>query len=158
MTKSTSRFFLLFFSSIFALGFGGTITYLILFALDVVSEPPNLGYVLTAIEDTGSINVVTAILMDYRGFDTLGEATVIFTSVAVTASILGKPDFLFERPVLNVITQRAIGFLLPIFFMFPLYIITHGHLSPGGGFQGGVSLAVLVVLLHVGIWASTWIE
>lgn len=110
---------------------------------------PDLDYLSTAVIDTGSINVVTAILMDYRGFDTFGEATVIFTSVGVSAAILGKPKFPLERPVLGITTRRAIAYLLPMFFIFPVYIITHGHLSPGGGFQGGVSLAVLIIMIHV---------
>ncbi len=135
-------------AGIFTLSLGASLIWLILEATGMPLTP-DLGYVMNSVGDTGSINVVTAILMDYRGFDTLGEASVIFTSVAVTAAILAEPVFTLERPILSIITRRAIAYLVPVFFMFPLYVITHGHLSPGGGFQGGVSLAVLVILTHV---------
>jgi multicomponent Na+:H+ antiporter subunit B len=106
------------------------------------------GYPGRSVAETGSINVVTAILMDYRAFDTLGEATVIFSSVAVAAAILGKPQFSSNR-TMGLLSRRMLSALLPLFFIFPLFVIFHGHLSPGGGFQGGVSLAVLVILVHV---------
>lgn len=110
---------------------------------------PAADFTAYSISDTGSINVPTAILMDYRAFDTLGEASVIFTSVAVVLVILGKPTFNTRNNTLSILSRRAIGYLAPLFFLFPIYVITNGHLSPGGGFQGGVSLAVLVILLHV---------
>lgn len=105
-------------------------------------------YTGRSVAETGSVNVVTAILMDYRAFDTLGEATVIFSSVAVAAAILGKPRFSTNR-TMGLLSRRLLSALLPLFFIFPLFVIFHGHLSPGGGFQGGVSLAVLVILVHV---------
>ncbi|TVR68431.1 MAG: sodium:proton antiporter [Spirochaetaceae bacterium] len=105
-------------------------------------------YTARSVAETGSINVVTAILMDYRAFDTLGEATVIFASVAVAAAILGKPGSPSNR-TMGLLSRRQLSALLPLFFIFPLFVIFHGHLSPGGGFQGGVSLAVLVILIHV---------
>ncbi|GAB6089982.1 hydrogen gas-evolving membrane-bound hydrogenase subunit E [Spirochaeta dissipatitropha] len=113
------------------------------------SAEPGADFILTSIADTGSINAATAILMDYRGFDTLGEASVIFTSVAVVLVILGTPYFPKQDKGLGILTRRALALLLPLFFLFPVYVIVNGHLSPGGGFQGGVSLSVLVILLHV---------
>lgn len=53
--------------------------------------PASLHYVQNAIEgmsETGSANVVTSVVLDYRGFDTLGEATVLFTSVIGVISLL----------------------------------------------------------------------
>lgn len=47
-------------------------------------------YIDSTIEETGCFNVVTAILLDYRGYDTLGEATVLFTAVAGLASVLKR--------------------------------------------------------------------
>ena len=105
-------------------------------------------YTTRSAAETGSVNVVTAILMDYRAFDTLGEATVIFASVAVAAAILGKPRFSSNR-TMGLLSRRLLSALLPLFLIFPLFVIFHGHISPGGGFQGGVSLAVLVILIHV---------
>jgi multicomponent Na+:H+ antiporter subunit B len=76
---------------------------LVLFIILVVAifEMPALGsldhpaynetakyYIDNAIEDTNSPNIITAIITDYRAFDTLGETTVLFTSIAAVASIL----------------------------------------------------------------------
>lgn len=45
-------------------------------------------YINNAVEDTGVINIVSAVLADYRAFDTLGETMVLFTSIVAVASIL----------------------------------------------------------------------
>ncbi len=110
---------------------------------------PMVQYTARDVAETGSINVVTGILMDYRGFDTLGEATVILASVAATAMILGTPRRPRSDRGLGILARRALSAMLPLFFVFPVYVILFGHLSPGGGFQGGVSLAVVVILIHV---------
>lgn len=45
-------------------------------------------YINNSIEDTNSLNVVSAIITDYRAFDTLGETTVLFTSIVAVLSVL----------------------------------------------------------------------
>lgn len=121
----------------------------------VLIESTDLGkarmvqYTSRDVAETGSINVVTGILMDYRGFDTFGEAMVILASVAATAMILGTPRTPHSKRRLGLLARRALSAMLPLFFVFPIYVILFGHLSPGGGFQGGVSLAVVVILIHV---------
>lgn len=45
-------------------------------------------YTENAIEDTGAVNVVAAIITDYRAFDTLGETTVLFTAISAVLSVL----------------------------------------------------------------------
>ena len=50
---------------------------------------------------------------------------------------------------LGLLVRRAVAYLAALFFLFPVYVVLHGHLSPGGGFRGGVSLAVLIILLTV---------
>ncbi|SIQ52146.1 multicomponent Na+:H+ antiporter subunit B [Alkalispirochaeta americana] len=113
------------------------------------SASPFPGFLQDGAHATGSVNIPTAILMDYRAFDTLGEASVIFGSAVVIAAILGTPRFAREDQPLGLLSRRALVYLLPLFLIFPSYVITNGHRSPGGGFQGGVSIAVLVILLHV---------
>jgi multisubunit Na+/H+ antiporter MnhB subunit len=46
-------------------------------------------YKTRSLEDTGAANVIAAIITDYRAFDTLGETTVLFTSIAAVVSIMG---------------------------------------------------------------------
>lgn len=52
--------------------------------------------------------------------------------------------------VKNIIPKCGADALLPFALMYVFYIILHGHLSPGGGFQGGVLMVAVVVLLYMG--------
>lgn len=45
-------------------------------------------YLERGIEETGALNVIASIIIDYRGFDTLGEATVLFVAIAAALSAL----------------------------------------------------------------------
>ena len=76
---------------------------IILMLLMGVSELPSFGsqdrptnnyvserYIEKAIEDTGALNIVTGIILDYRAFDTFGEATVLFTGVIAVLIVLKK--------------------------------------------------------------------
>ena len=56
-----------------------------------------------------------------------------------------------EKPVVkNVIVKCGCDMILPLACVYILYIILHGHLSPGGGFQGGVLIVALVALICLG--------
>lgn len=46
-------------------------------------------YISNSTEDTGSTNIIAAIITDYRAFDTLGETTVLFTGIAAVVSLVG---------------------------------------------------------------------
>ena len=52
--------------------------------------------------------------------------------------------------VKNVILGSGADSLLPLMLVYMLYIIFHGHLSPGGGFQGGVLMVAVVTILYLG--------
>ena len=106
-------------------------------------------YLRRSIPDTGSINVVSAILLDYRAFDTLGEATVIFASVASVGALFTGFTLQRRERGLSILVRRAISYLASLLWLFPVYVVLHGHISPGGGFQGGVALAVFVILINV---------
>mgnify|MGYP006276783827 CR=1 FL=1 len=125
------------------------------FAVLMLSTEPTGGSALAemvvdrAVEETGSINVVTGVLLDFRGFDTLGEASVIFAAVAAVSAAFAGSVVRPNDAGLGLLVRRTVTYLSPLFLLFPVYIILHGHLSPGGGFQGGVSLAVLLILLTI---------
>ena len=55
-----------------------------------------------------------------------------------------------ERKVKNVILRCGADKILPMAIVYMFYIILHGHLSPGGGFQGGVLMVGIVTLLYFG--------
>ncbi|NPA75437.1 MAG: cation:proton antiporter [Euryarchaeota archaeon] len=99
-------------------------------------------------KDTGSQNVVTAIVVEYRGFDTLGEVTVLFTAATGLAILLGEYKRRIEKAVEpNFVTQVATVIILPFIVIVGAYIFIHGHLTPGGGFPGGAIIASGFLLL-----------
>ena len=120
------------------------------------------GYVLnaTAPAERQITNVVTAVNYDYRGLDTLGEEFILFASVAGVTLILREerdevqeeaPD---EAPGREVPPQsEAVGAaglcLFGVTILFAIYVIAHGHLTPGGGFQGGSILASAWTLAYL---------
>ena len=96
-------------------------------------------------------NSVTSLLAGYRGFDTMFETTVIFTAGVSLILLLRRPRRegytqtsapMTDQVILRVVTKMSIPFIL----LFGLYVITHGELGPGGGFQGGVVLACAFIL------------
>jgi multicomponent Na+:H+ antiporter subunit B len=98
-------------------------------------------------------DIVNAIDYDYRGFDTLGEEFILFTSVLGVMLLLRdphsteqaeKPDESLSETV-KVSSAVCFGLLL----VFGLYISTHGQLTPGGGFQGGVIIATAFMLVYI---------
>jgi len=96
-------------------------------------------------------NAVTSIVVNFRGFDTLGEVTVLFLAVTVLGSVLYKKRHtLGERSVLfssSSIVTAGSKLLFPAIILLGAYVFIHGHLSPGGGFQGGVIIATGFLLM-----------
>lgn len=116
-------------------------------------------YVEHTLKETGAVNVVTGIILDYRGFDTLGESHVLFIAVCTVLLMLSvrgeKNEALrlqaneYERhfePGDDLILRSAARILTPLILVFGLYIIFNGHLSPGGGFSGGAILGAGLIL------------
>lgn len=114
-----------------------------------MAERVSAHYTARALEETGALNIVSSVLLDYRGFDTLIEATVIFAAAAAIGSLLANAGIPTRRKPLSVLVQCAISYLGPLFWIFPVTVILRGHVSPGGGFQGGVALAVLLILARI---------
>lgn len=99
----------------------------------------------------GADNLVTGVLLNYRAFDTFGEVMVIFAALAAVMAVLtpttpgaaaspGRPS-----PVVAYIVRLTAPFIA----LFGVFVIFKGHVSPGGGFQGGVILGSLLMLLSV---------
>lgn len=113
-------------------------------------------YVQLVPRDLGAANVVTGILLTYRAFDTLGEVAVLFMVAASAGLILGgaqrRPEARGEdvqaapRPSSEIV-QTGSQILAPLISIFAAYIIMNGHLSAGGGFQGGAVIASCVLLI-----------
>lgn len=113
-------------------------------------------YVKNTLKDTGALNVVTGIILNYRGFDTLGESHVLFTAVCTVLMLLhltgsekyaaGESDDRHFEPKNDVILQTTAQTLIPCIFVLGAYVILNGHLSPGGGFSGGAILGSGLIL------------
>jgi multicomponent Na+:H+ antiporter subunit B len=98
--------------------------------------------------DVGAANVVTAIVVTYRGLDTLGEVTVLFLTAIIVGFILRqgrKSRAGFRRASEILVTSSTI--LIPGSIVLGIYIFINGHLTPGGGFQGGAVIGTAVVLM-----------
>jgi multicomponent Na+:H+ antiporter subunit B len=105
-------------------------------------------------------DVVTAVNFDYRGFDTLGEEFMFFAAVLGVVLILRPQpgegpghiaDYATGRavpPTSDAVRVLGLG-LTPPTVLFSIYVVAHGHLTPGGGFQGGVILATGVLLIYL---------
>jgi multicomponent Na+:H+ antiporter subunit B len=113
-------------------------------------------YVRLVPQSLGAPNVITGILLTYRGFDTLGEVAVLFMVAASvglvlgggrsprSASFEGYPD---DARTSSEIVRSGTEILVPLISIFAVYIIMNGHLSAGGGFQGGAVIASGVLLM-----------
>jgi multicomponent Na+:H+ antiporter subunit B len=96
----------------------------------------------SAADQVGAANIVTAVVLAFRGFDTLLELTILFAAATVGGLVLGTPRAGASRdPDAGLVLQAGANLLFPLLLVVGLYIIMHGHLTPGGGFQGGVVLA-----------------
>lgn len=120
-------------------------------ALDqaVSVKGPAAHYLARTPSETGAQNVVAAILFDYRAFDTLGETTVIFTAVCGIAMLFSRRKLRRSSRGLSFIAKRGTGMIIPFILLYASAIVLRGHLSPGGGFQGGTIFATVTVLLCV---------
>jgi multicomponent Na+:H+ antiporter subunit B len=103
-------------------------------------------------------DMVTAVNFDYRAVDTLGEEFVLFISAAAVAFVLRRARDEDERPAQDelpgagpasdAVRLVCLALVAPLLVL-GVYIVAHGQLSPGGGFQGGVILATALLLLYL---------
>lgn len=101
----------------------------------------------------GAENLVTGVLLNYRGLDTFGEVIVIFTALAAVMAVLTPaapaPPRAPAAGAVSPVVAFVIRFTAPFIALFGAFVILKGHVSPGGGFQGGVILGSLLMLLSV---------
>ena len=118
-------------------------------------------YIESGLQETGAINIVSGMILDYRAFDTFGESNVLFIAT-VTVLILLRIDSGLKKknpkkyenetndrtyePKNDLILQGAARTLVPVIFVWGLCVILNGHLSPGGGFSGGAIIGAGLIL------------
>lgn len=139
------------------------------------NSPPNAGveggapstsqyFITESYGDTKVPNLVTSVLADYRGYDTMFETVVVFAAgMAIFAiirgvdnegdripsAVLGEEDKFTNGDHSRIIIGTTCRIVVPVIQVFSLYVIAHGHYSPGGGFQGGVMLGASFIILSL---------
>lgn len=116
-------------------------------------------FIEQAVPGGGGSNVVNVILVDFRGFDTLGEITVLAIAAAGIHKLLnnlrpfmpssdadGRPWHSIKHPLLAKIIAQMI---LPLALMVSIYILLRGHNLPGGGFIAGLITASAMILQYM---------
>jgi len=146
-----------------------TIITVLLFALMVLPllrqivpfeelAPVAAAYAEQGPDQLGAANLVTSVIVTYRGLDTLGEVTVLYIATAGVGFLLRRdeedqlPGKAQEAPheaprEASELLGSGSMLLFPLLMLFGVYIFMHGHLTPGGGFQGGVVIASSMLLL-----------
>lgn len=111
-------------------------------------------YVTQGVKETGAINLVAAMILDYRAFDTLGESFVLFTALVsvimlIRASGKGDEKTLDVKGEKSLILQYIAKAVVPFVLVLGVYVVLNGHLSPGGGFSGGAIIGAGLSLYAV---------
>jgi multicomponent Na+:H+ antiporter subunit B len=114
-----------------------------------------------AVPERKATDVVSSTTFDYRGFDTLGEEIILFTAALGLVILLreqrgertresGEEEAASRHAPATSDALRILGLgLVGPTVVIGVYIVTHGHLTPGGGFQGGVILASALLLVYL---------
>jgi len=114
-----------------------------------------------AVPERHATNAVAAVNFDYRGIDTIGEEFILFAAVMGVSALLrlhraekeapspvdrARAHAAAETP--DSVAVICMGLVAPLVLL-SLYIVVHGHLTPGGGFQGGVILASAFLMVYL---------
>ncbi|WP_065846072.1 monovalent cation/H+ antiporter subunit A [Sphingobium sp. Ndbn-10] len=149
------------------------------FAYAIMTRPSPEGisryFMEQAYPGGGGTNVVNVILVDFRGFDTLGEITVL-SIVALTVFTLLRRFRPAAESVEMPVQQRTqnafddaregsklgdtakhyllvprvtMEWLFPVILTLALYLLVRGHDLPGGGFAGGLTASIGIILLYM---------
>ncbi|MDN7143650.1 monovalent cation/H+ antiporter subunit A [Pseudomonas sp. JQ170] len=142
-------------------------------------------YLSRALPEGGGTNVVNVMLVDFRGFDTLGEVTVLVAVALAVFALLRRfrppresmqlpaqqrllaPDVVTDLVNPRQAADTALGFmmvpaalvrlLLPIALVVSMYLFMRGHNQPGGGFVAGLVMSVAFILQYM-VAGTQWVE
>jgi multicomponent K+:H+ antiporter subunit A len=142
--------------ALLALAGGGGVGWLAWLALTRDHASLSWYFLQNTVPQGGGANAVNVILVDFRGYDTLGEITVLGIAALGALAMLdgwrvrrerkdtGGRAWSYARP--SLLLRMAAGVLLPLALAVALYIFWRGHNLPGGGFIAGLVTAAALVL------------
>jgi multicomponent Na+:H+ antiporter subunit B len=146
--------------ALMALGVLGAVLVVAVTGLEPFGHYPGpygdvLAKVVPGERHTGQL--VAATVFDYRGFDTLGEEMILFAAVCGCAALLRvlrsereEDEQAPARPVPSFAARALSAALVGPVMVLGAYVVAHGHLTPGGGFSGGVVVAGALLLAYAG--------
>jgi multicomponent Na+:H+ antiporter subunit B len=128
---------------------------LALLAVPFGAAKTNVGdhYTANGREDTGATNIVTSVVVGYRAFDTLGEITILFVAAVGLGAVVatgGRRNKAERIEPASLVLTTGCRLLFPLMLLFGAYVFIHGHVTPGGGFQGGAIIASAFLLVYLG--------
>ena len=107
----------------------------------------------------GGANAVNVIIVDFRGFDTLGEITVLgIAAIIIAALLVPGTRAIAHRPAsqpaldsgqVSLMLALVSRLLLPFVVLVAIFLLVRGHNEPGGGFIAGLVLAIGLILQYV---------
>jgi len=110
-------------------------------------------YLTYFMADVGGENAVTSIYLGYRLYDTVFEALMLMVSVVAIAHVSWHhPPSVVQRTQHIKLSNQAknvIHIICPVLPLFAIYLVANGHITAGGGFQGGVALAAFFVCRYM---------
>lgn len=126
-------------------------------ALEAVWNVPDGGGLTALAADnlprSGVDHPVTAVLLNYRSYDTWLEVGVVLMALLALFATGGKE--LFRRPVVGAVDpllRQVILFFTPVLFLVGAFLLYLGKTEPGGAFQAAVLWGAAGILLHLGGW------
>ena len=117
-------------------------------------------YVEDGLKETGAVNMVAGMILDYRAFDTFGESSVLFLAVTCVMMLLMRDknnispeediqeahERVIEKDSRDLILKNVTAMVMPCIMLFGVYVVLNGHISPGGGFSGGAIMGAGLIL------------
>jgi multicomponent Na+:H+ antiporter subunit B len=145
-----------------ALGLGALIVYGLVDLPSFGNYPGPYGDLIAKLapKERHMVNTVTAVVFDYRGFDTMGEELLLFGAASAVALLLRERREHHVSDVVDAVDSpaiRGVGALTAVLLLvIGLNVVAHGFITPGGGFQGGVVLGSAFVTVFLAVEYRTY--